>query len=411
MQSGMNLRNRQLPGAVPVVQNQVTESGSIWGSVKKAWQTLFGSALKSEKTVEPNIDEHYDDEFVDCSDTQLPPSDSQSHSTPKPLHLLTPNDLQNVNAPVNVNAGLFGQQRPIPRLYSHPSPQADIGYVPQQSGILPSTPEHHYHNCTINMGPQNSFTSFNAKGIPTYDGTTDLEAFMANFNALTKGISDDKKLLVLREKLKGKAGKVLEGLDLQGSQVSLQQLTTALFNTLIGERSEWMTRLRDIRRETDESLDDLAHRIRVYSNRAYGRHEDLGLHFYLALRETPLGDKLYLVKDQSLDIVLAQAKAYESHCIAAGIPVTSRPQIASASIPDPPSQSDRGRSNFRGHGRGRGRGSSTSNRRYGNNDRRRGTCHYCKQPGHYVAQCEAAKRVLYPGANGHDLNGAAETQQ
>jgi hypothetical protein len=152
--------------------------------------------------------------------------------------------------------------------------------------------------------------------------------------------SAEEKLTLLRAKLTGKAARILAVLDLRGTPVTFDILVAELERHYVGEHSEWVAKLRDVRREEGESLDDLAIRISLYSKRAYCRLQpDLGLQLYLALRESPLGDKLFEVKDQPLPEVLKKAKSYEAHLLAINQPVISHQNVAAMYPSEPgPSQ-------------------------------------------------------------------------
>ncbi len=236
-----------------------------------------------------------------------PPTHSSATQQTVPTGLFPPNPpsvIYSVAQPVVSSQAQLGhtqpvytQQAPVSSLYSNMfdgnrtvSPVQPTG-IPQMPAGQPAP---QYHNCTFTLADSTP-RERNSKKIPSYDGTTNLEGCITNFSLLTKGWTDEERLLALREKLKGRAGQVLEGLDLQytavGQIVTLAQLIQALEQTLVGDNSEWLARLNDIKREEGESLEELAHRIRVYSMRAHGTQMgNLGVYFYLALRHTPLGD-------------------------------------------------------------------------------------------------------------------------
>jgi hypothetical protein len=233
-----------------------------------------------------------------------------------------------------------------------------------------------YTNCSFGSGNR-SASSMGKRfpKLPVFNDTAiDIEAYLANFNAVTAGWVPSEKLALLREKLVGSAAKVLAQLDLQGSHVTFDTVIDALQQHYVGERSEWMARLRDVRRQEGESLEDLAFRIQLYSQRAYGKVQpDLGLQLYFALRNGPLGDKLFEVKEQPLKEVLQKAKAYETHLRATNQPVFTSHPVAFAEGAQPP-QPPHGNtfSNYQGRGRGRGRGGrqGRGGSRYSAQDRR-----------------------------------------
>ncbi|MCG8430723.1 MAG: hypothetical protein MJA29_06105, partial [Candidatus Omnitrophica bacterium] len=243
---------------------------------------------------------------------------------------------------------------------------------------------------------------------PFNEKEIDIEAYMANLNAVTTGWSSAEKLKLLREKLTGGAAKVLAALDIKGGSVSFEDVVAALERHYVGERSEWIAKLRDLRREQDESLDDLAFRISLYSKRAYGcLQTDLGLQLYLALRDGPLGDKLFECKDKPLEDVLQRAKSYESHLVAINQPIFDKTDVQKGVSAARGMQqtgemqqnvqpaygqygsSGRGRGYYRGRGRGQYRGRGRG-RRYGENDRRLDgrNCNVCGSPDHFWRECE-----------------------
>lgn len=359
-ENGMRLRNRQLRNAVPPVPQRnlpaVQDTPStIFGTIRRKlsyWLSPFGartSTPAAEMTIEePEIipQRAQDDEWFDV-ETQ-------------PRHIR--------------------EETPV---------------------------VNHFHNCTFAADEERNTIRRHRPKLPPFDNTN-LEAYLANFEAVTSGWSQDEKLELLREKLEGRAARVLASLDLQEGPVTYEHLITALEQHFVGERSEWMARLRCITREPMESLDDLAFRIRLYSRRAYGRlQDDLGLQLYLTLREGPLGDRLYEYKDKDLDEVLRRAKSYESHLLATNQPVSTRPETTVGAIDNRGFQpsglnglleaNQRGRGNALRGNRGRGFGGrGRGHERYGNNDRRWTMedryCHVCFSNEHFWRDCPTAKQ-------------------
>jgi hypothetical protein len=305
--------------------------------------------------------------------------------------------------------------RPAPKPRMFPAAQKENLNEPGLTGLLPvareetqeaATPSvvNHYTNCSF--GPTNTKSAEGWKHrmkAPVFDDSKlDIESYMANFNAMTTEWTSDEKLALLREKLVGRAAKVLASLDLRGEPVTFEDVVSELERHYVGERSEWVAKLRDVKREHGETLDDLAFRISLYSKRAYGGLQpDLGLQFYLALRDGPLGDKLFECKDLSLPEVLQRAKSYEVHLLAVNQPVYSRQELSNsvgvaAISPDesrvnvPPQfrgqSGARSRGRGQGHGRGRGGG-----QRYDGSDRRlqqfERTCFICHSPEHFWREC------------------------
>jgi hypothetical protein len=272
--------------------------------------------------------------------------------------------------------------------------------VADQSKSSESVPTivNNYSNCSFESSSKNSGRKTHK--VPAYDDTKlDIEAYLANFEAMTLEWTQDEKLALLRAKLTGKAAKILAALDLRGLPVTFDILVAELECHYVGERSEWVAKLRDVRREDGETLDDLAFRISLYSKRAYGcLQKDLGLQLYLALRDGPLGDKLFEVKDQPLTDVLKRAKSYETHLLALNQPTIGTSQNVASTYPPAPVQGSTSSGNTQGQFQGpmgtRGRGGGTRGRgqqRYGSQDRRVDAnarrCFICKSPDHMWREC------------------------
>ena len=267
---------------------------------------------------------------------------------------------------------------------------------------LAPTVVNNYSNCSFDSASSISKGKKIPK-VPSFDDTKlDIEAYLANFEAMTTDWTPEEKLNLLRAKLTGKAAKILAALDLRGSPVTFNSLVQELERHYVGERSEWVAKLRDVRREDGEALDELAFRISLYSKRAYGSlQDDLGLQLYLALRDGPLGDKLFEVKDKPLPEVLQRAKSYETHLLALNLPTMSSPQSVATAYPRLPTQGERTTENSSGSFSGdfvaRGRGRGTRGRgqpRYGSQDRRFGAgprrCYVCKSVDHMWKECPQA---------------------
>ena len=266
----------------------------------------------------------------------------------------------------------------------------------QSTELLPAADQptivNNYSNCSF--GSAMPKTDRRTPKVPLYDDTKlDIESYLANFQAMTIGWSSEEKLALLRAKLTGKAAKILAALDLSGSEVTFETLVAELEHHYVGERSEWVARLRDVRREDGESLDELAFRIRLYSKRAYGcLQKDLGLQLYLALRDGPLGDKLFEVKDKDMTEVLQRAKSYEAHLLAINQPTISQDVASAGHFPPPSAASLRpNHDTSRGRGTGfRGRGQQ----RYGSRDRRLSDqerrCFLCRSQDHMWRECPRA---------------------
>jgi hypothetical protein len=238
-------------------------------------------------------------------------------------------------------------------------PEDEYYDAPENATAMP-TVVNNYSNCSFGAGTQESLHRKRTR-IPVFDDSKlDVEAYLANFKAVTKDWTKDEKLTALREKLEGRAAKVLASLDLQGKVVTFDVLVLALEQNYIGEKSLWMTKLRDARREDGESIDDLAFRLSLYSKRAYGALQpDLGVQFYLALRDSPLGDKLHAYKDQPLDEILKQAISYENHLLSTNQLVLSpSPSQSSVAALDNDQHGHDGQTtpSVRGGFQGRGRG-------------------------------------------------------
>jgi hypothetical protein len=108
-----------------------------------------------------------------------------------------------------------------------------------------------YSHCSFSSkDKEHSAGSKRYPKLPVFDDTKlDFESYLANLKAVTPGWTSEERLALLREKLEGRAAKVLANLDLAGGCVTFDQLTTAVEHHYVGERSEWMARLRDVRRE------------------------------------------------------------------------------------------------------------------------------------------------------------------
>ncbi len=301
----------------------------------------------------------------------------------------------------------------------HPVSHVMEGYEPVVN--------HNYSNCTFKIpsgpGTPSASSAFYKPKIPTFNEDDGWETYLSNFQAITAGWPEQAKLNALREKLTGQALRVLSGLDMSGGVVGFPALVEAITRHYVGERSDWVARLSTITREEGESLDDLAHRIKVWSIRAYGiETPDSGLYMYLALRSTPIGDRLVDFKDLPLDVVLRKAKTYESHlrsnnrltgettpAAVAVTPATPTQQAKSLSregvranyeqpLPIPAPQQPATQQQQSGiqsgfntpspRGRGRGGGGSHRGGRYGGSDRRFiRTCHVCGSEDHLWRQC------------------------
>ena len=412
MQSGMELRGRRLPGAVPVVRprpdlnqrpNGAPQLGFL-GSVRKHLSDLV-SRISFNAT-------SYD--FVDMEETV--PLDSTvltNHENQVSTPLAAESGVQHTDGESGT-AWLAGSLPVTPAQVAQPR----TGSMPQQSqgltGSLPVAPPaeapvvNNYSNCSFMEQSGHAVPTHRYPKLPMYDDSQlDFEAYLANFNAITAGWSDDDKLRPMREKLQGASAKVLAALDLKGTVVTFQGLINAIHEHYIGERSDWAAKSRDMHREEGESLDDLAFRLQLYSKRAYGKFQtDLGLQFYLALRDTTLGDKLYQYKNASLEEVLRQAKAYESHLLA-----TNKSACGNVSVAAIQNQHLGNLNNDKNRGRGCGRGSGSRGRgnRYGNNDRRFGpNCFICNELGHYWRKCPRAedyfRSKILPSENGNAEN-------
>ena len=307
--------------------------------------------------------------------------------------------------------------------YSPPA-NPPSGLRPPESVASPAV-VNHYSNCSFGTSSSVPLTS---PKVPIFDDKmVDIETYMANFRAMTVRSTAEEKLNLLRSKLTGKAARILAALDLQGVPLTFESLVAELERSYVGERSEWVAKLRDVRREDGESLDDLAFRISLYSRRAYGNLQpDLGLQLYLSLREGPLGDKLFEVKDQPLPEVLRKAKSYESHLLSVNQPVFSQQAVAAVYPPSEsrPWDNNRAQDDFArgrrppGRGRGepaaRGRGTVMRGRgqlRYNSQDRRFPTdirrCFVCRSPEHLWQDCPRAAAHFSPseGATGSPDSG------
>lgn len=374
---GMQLRNRQLRGVVPpvppketnVAQVETSLLSTIAGTVRRKLVDWFSPSWAGGSPDLPNRQTDNQASHVD-----------QACSTP----------IFQGDQPCDIN--------PVDTEFQ------DEFY---DARGVPQPVVNNFHNCTFGSSDHSSVTTTRRPKLPAFDPSKmDLEAYLANFAAVTRGWSSDDKLLLMREKLEGTAAKVLASLDLQEEAVTLNRLEAALKQHFVGERSEWMAKLRSITRESDETLDDLAFRIRLYSRRAYGKlQDDLGLQFYLAVRDGPLGDRLYEYKESTLDDILRRAKSYESHLLATNQPTTSGMSRVNVAAMDNSEISHayqsrghnsfqqgrgRGRQNPGGQRRGYGQGRGTGDR-YSAMDRRwnptESRCHVCGVVGHRWRDC------------------------
>jgi hypothetical protein len=263
MQEGMILRGRPLPGAVPVVaQHEALEMPHPQPVEPEAVPAVAPQvALETPHRSQPigilgTIRKRLSD-FYSAIRTSTP------FSAPK-VEQVIQNDNQN------------GQQAPSARPI----------VTPGLTGLLPAASDvglgeevarpvvNNYTNCTFGSNTASSSSKGRKykSNVPKFDDTKlDIEAYMANFNAITETLPPVEKLALLREKLEGRAAKVLASLDLQGEIVTFDSLVTALEKHYVGEKSEWVAKLKDVRREEGESIEDLAFRISLYSKRAYGR--------------------------------------------------------------------------------------------------------------------------------------------
>ena len=327
-----------------------------------------------------------------------------------PTYTLTP------NSPTGLTGLIPAQPSRVNMDDRSQHPVVDLHHVePDRKNIAADVTSHeptvvnNYSNCTFGSKGDKPYTR-NRPKMPVFnDREIDIEAYLANFNAMTRNWPPEEKLSLLREKLTGAAGKVLAALDLQGGPVTFDSVVRALEKHYIGERSEWVAKLRDIRRNHDESLDDLAFRLTLYSQRAYGKLQpDLGLQLYLALRDGPLGDRLFDWKDKPLEEVLQRAKSFEAHLLATNQPVFDRSgnQLEVSAVGGDNGRSDgvprrgtysrgrgRGRGNFSNRGRGGQQRYQWHDRRLSNGDR---VCNICGAADHLWRQCEVGKSHFTP---------------
>ena len=375
-------------------------------------------SLREKENFDPVLDS-LEEEFQDAMEEPLSTInmiDSSAHGELKPTVATqskqTGSPQCGLSDSMQLNRATY---KPIPKTESATAPCDWPSKRATQSGLgMMSSPEetaptvvNNYTNCSF--GPEGNVARGHRPKIQIFDeAKIDIEAYIANFDAITKGWSDDDKLSALRQKLEGRAAKVLANLDLSGTLVTYRSLVDALEQHYIGERSVWMTHLRDVRRQEGESLDDLAFRISLYSKRAYGNLQpDLGIQFYLALRDTPLGDKLYAYKDRPLEEIIKHAKSYENHLLATNQPISDRPAPVTVAATNAGHETygwSRGYSQLhandytRGRGRGRGGRGNNRNSRYDRNDRRLDTadkrCHICKNPDHLWKECPYVKRHM-----------------
>ena len=439
VQEGMRLRGRQLPGVVPVVQRRPpgpqpmspedglasprersapSERLSLFGTIKKKLIDVFSALTVGSTTSYESVamEETFIPAFSSPPVTSTPMNANNAPPPKDQLGRETDDSTQALRKPPQ---HIFPHNLETPRQHRR-------GLVQQNHAPLEDTASqpvvNNYTNCSFGSGASEG-SSRRAK-IPVFDDTKiDIEAYLANFSAITGGWDEQEKLKALREKLEGRAAKVLANLDLQGQDVTYPMLVEELEQHYVGERSLWMTKLRDTRREEGESLDDLAFRLSLYSKRAYGTiRDDLGLELYLALRDTPLGDKLYAFKDRPLAEILQQAKSYESHLLSTNQAVTSQSALARAvaSLSSPSQQphgngrddqnrslNDRGRSGGRGRGRGRGR-YNNQDRRYNRQERR---CNVCNSPEHLWRECPYVHRHFQAqGATAAEVNTPCDPQ-
>ena len=415
---GMQLRNRQIRGAVPPVRNQPDNNvaasplSSIVGSIRRRLFDWFSPPPPTEDgdSDHPPVDGTKAPTSTPAVVTQepelIPPRLPRSRPTTPPVEEMT-RSMPNLSLQDKVPSPVLRRKGDLEAKHN---PSIPVHATTEAPPVV-----NHFHNCTFGSEESNAAPTHRPK-LPLFDDTKwDLEAYLANFNAVTRGWTDASKLGLMREKLEGRAGRVLASLDLQEAPVTFDALVLALEQHFVGDRADWMAKLRCISREPDESLDDLAFRLRLYSRRAYGRlQEDLGLQFYLSLRDGPLGDRLYEHKDKDLEFVLKRAKAYESHLLATNQSTTTRlgdVPVAAVHHGSFGNQNEhgfrnmdssspyRGRSSGRGgyRGRGFGRGRGGPGGRYGGYDRRRETserkCYICQDPSHLWREC--------PNAHGH----------
>jgi len=435
------LRNRQLPDrVVPVVPPRANhprtpapspeEHLGFFGTVRKKLSDLFSAiSLNTTSYDQVTMEETFIGEGGPLTST--PQDEAQDVPRPAPRIRKTPPPalpMTRVERPVLVPRSdartpiprsdartpmpvVFERDddvqydEPLPRL-SRPVPRFCSKAKLEQPEATPDMPEpviNNYHNCSF--GSTGAPDQRRRPNLPKFDETkVDIEAYFSNFEAIMKGWSDGEKVAALRERLEGGAAKVLAHMDLQGCEVDYQSLKDALERHYVGERSHWMTKLRDAHRETGESLDDLAFRISLYSKRAYGALQtDLGLQFYLALRESPLGDRLYQYKDRPLDEILHQAKSYENHLISTNQPVLNRSQPAAVAAVSANFEATGGYSdssmNDRAGGRGGRRGGRWAGRgmqRYSSQDRRLDNnekkCYLCRRSDHLWRECSYARK-------------------
>ena len=377
-------------------------TGLVPASPSSGWDTVTRSNLQESQHHQGQIrDDNY---FSMCegTETTLQPLEQDLPLTMAPLPVCVSNPNGATDPTGLAPAGLCS----LNSCPQHPIGEP-CGSTSVSKGNVTSEPSvvNHYTNCTFGSErPATPYTR-NRPKMPVFnDKDIDIEAYLANFNAMTENWSSEAKLSLLREKLTGAAGKVLAALDLQGVRVTFETLVQALQKHYIGERSEWVAKLRDIRRQHDESLDDLAFRLTLYSQRAYGKlQSDLGLQFYLALRDGPLGDRLFDCKDMPLEEVLQRAKSFEAHLLATNQPVFERSGSGvdvSAVSGDSYSGDVHKRGTYtRGRGRGRSnfspRGRGGGQQRYGWNDRRLSNgeraCNICGATDHLWRHCEVGK--------------------
>ena len=441
VQEGMRLRNRQLPGAVPVVnhgrQMPERQQPTMLGTVRRKISDMLSAlSIAIGGSQSPSTQAPVERTPMFLTSTPLNPRQANPEEAffdaldDMPVTGNTPNmpTLVPWDQDTQFQPSIF-QPLALPEAQTatstHPAKFDNVN-----SGVL-NNPKvvNNYTNCSFDGNATESSYTRRPK-IPVFDDSKiDLEAYLANFSAITRGWKEEDKLSALRQKLEGRAAKVLANLDLSGTLVTYSVLVSALEQHYIGERSIWMTKLRDVRREEGESLDDLAFRISLYSKRAYGHSlQDLGIQFYLALRDTPLGDKLYAFKDRKLEEILVQAKSYENHLLATNQAVLERPApIAVAAVGSgSANSSELPPRNESGHGRGRGRGrGSTGHKggqynRYSGQDRRfdqvERRCYICKSNAHLWKECPYVQRHVdaqtnssspqqtAPGASNDSLN-------
>ncbi len=213
----------------------------------------------------------------------------------------------------------------------------DIGSVPDVVTVQPGrVPETRYpeegegggHRIGVTTDIIDGATEYTAENsnykpkIPEYGGAEDWEDYILMFNTAAKLANwDDQRCVAeLWSRLTGEARQVCAGLSRQPGEMTFQKLTEALRDRFVGDREQYWISLQNARRQQDESLDQLADRLRKLFVRAYPAKSldqaegELGYLFYAALCENnQLTDQIYAERNSALVSVLQAAKQYELH--------------------------------------------------------------------------------------------------